>query len=214
MTARSFKGIWIPREIWEAKTLSIHEKVMLAEIDSLDNGEGCFATNGYFGKFFGLTNERISQIINALGKKGVIKIEVRNRGNIPTRLLFFNYEKVYGHPKLEIVGEVPAQPEGEDIGIIYPFGNQEFIGLWKIWKDYLKDIGKAYKGRYSEQSALQIIGTYSETEAREMIKKAMANNWKSFYPLSYDKGNSKGIGSGIDIKGIGDAVSSLSKASE
>ena len=63
---RGFKGIWIPKEIWLSKELTIQEKVMLAEIDSLDNGEGCFATNEYFADFMGLSKDRARKIISSL----------------------------------------------------------------------------------------------------------------------------------------------------
>jgi hypothetical protein len=33
---RDFKGVWIPKEIWINTDLSIIEKVLLVEIDSLD----------------------------------------------------------------------------------------------------------------------------------------------------------------------------------
>ena len=36
---RNFKGIWIPKEIWLAEDLTMQEKVMLVEIDSLDDEE-------------------------------------------------------------------------------------------------------------------------------------------------------------------------------
>ena len=35
--SRDFKGIWIPKEIWESEQLSIMEKVLFVEIHSLDN---------------------------------------------------------------------------------------------------------------------------------------------------------------------------------
>ena len=45
---RDFKGVWIPKEIWLNTDLSIIEKVLLVEIDSLDNSDrGCFASNEY-----------------------------------------------------------------------------------------------------------------------------------------------------------------------
>jgi hypothetical protein len=34
---RDFKGIWIPKEIWLSKDLTLQEKVFYVEIDSLDN---------------------------------------------------------------------------------------------------------------------------------------------------------------------------------
>ena len=71
---RAFKGIWIPKEIWLNENLNIQEKVFIAEIDSLDNDDGCFASNEYFSKFFGLSKNRCSEIIKSLEKKGLITI--------------------------------------------------------------------------------------------------------------------------------------------
>ena len=45
---RKFKGIWIPAEIWKSNFLTMQEKIFYVEIDSLDNEDGCFATNDYF----------------------------------------------------------------------------------------------------------------------------------------------------------------------
>lgn len=77
---RAFKGIWIPKEIWLSKDLTIQEKLMLVEIDSLDNDDGCFASNKYFSNFFGISTARISQIINELAKKGYLKITYQKEG--------------------------------------------------------------------------------------------------------------------------------------
>ena len=70
--SRDFKGIWIPKEIWLDKNLTVHEKLFLAEIDSLDNSEGCFASNAYFADFFGVSKDRVKQIISSLVEKGYI----------------------------------------------------------------------------------------------------------------------------------------------
>ena len=52
MVNRSFRGVWIPRDIWLNEDLSITEKCFLAEIDSLGGSEeGCFASNQYFADF-------------------------------------------------------------------------------------------------------------------------------------------------------------------
>lgn len=71
---RDFKGIWIPKEIWLNKDLSLMEKVFLVEINSLDNENGCFASNEYFSKFFGVSKPRCTQIIKSLELKGILKI--------------------------------------------------------------------------------------------------------------------------------------------
>lgn len=73
---RNFKGVWIPKEIWLSEELTLQEKVMIVEIDSLDNEKGCFANNEYFSQFFGISKTRVSEIINSLVKKNYIKSNV------------------------------------------------------------------------------------------------------------------------------------------
>lgn len=78
---RDFKGIWIPKEIWLNKDLTLQEKVFLCEIDSLDNDDGCFASNLHFSNFFGLTKSRCSQIINILQEKELIDVTYQYKSN-------------------------------------------------------------------------------------------------------------------------------------
>lgn len=77
---RDFKGVWIPKEVWLSKDLSLQEKVFLVEIDSLDNEDGCFASNRHFADFFNISLGRSSQIINSLEKKGYITIKYDRKG--------------------------------------------------------------------------------------------------------------------------------------
>lgn len=78
---RDFKGVWIPKEIWTNKNLNVMEKLFLVEIDSLDNNDGCFATNEYFSDFFRLSKNRCSEIIKNLEKKGLISIDYKFKDN-------------------------------------------------------------------------------------------------------------------------------------
>jgi len=81
---RDFKGVWIPKEIWLNTDLSIIEKVLLVEIDSLDNSDrGCFASNEYLAKFVQLSESRVAHIISDLKKRQYIVVvftDGRNRG--------------------------------------------------------------------------------------------------------------------------------------
>lgn len=70
---RDFKGIWIPAEIWLNDNLSFMEVILLAEIDSLANQDGCFASNDYFAKFLGVSEVYVSKAISNLTKKGLVK---------------------------------------------------------------------------------------------------------------------------------------------
>ena len=69
---RDFKGVWIPKDVWLDHNLTWMEKLLLVEIDSLDAEKGCFASNGYFGEFFNLSNSRVSEMITSLVSKGYI----------------------------------------------------------------------------------------------------------------------------------------------
>lgn len=87
---RDFKGIWIPKEIWLNEDLSIMEKLFLIEIDSLDNEEGCYASNEHFSNFFGLSKNRCTEIIKSLEKKELISIELQREAgkkNISKRII-------------------------------------------------------------------------------------------------------------------------------
>lgn len=87
---RAFKGIWIPAEIWLNKDLTLLEKVFLVEIDSLDNENGCFASNEYFSNFFGLSKNRCSEVIKSLEKKGIVTISYiykKNTKQIEKRII-------------------------------------------------------------------------------------------------------------------------------
>lgn len=73
---RVVKGIWIPIEIWEDDILSLQEKCLLAEIDSLDGEDGCYASNDRLAKYLNLSKDRISKLISSLQKKGLITVKL------------------------------------------------------------------------------------------------------------------------------------------
>lgn len=72
--SRDFKGIWISREIWLLKELSIQEKILLIEIDSLYNKkyDGCFASNEYLSEFIGVKERQLQNMLCKLKTKGYL----------------------------------------------------------------------------------------------------------------------------------------------
>ncbi len=106
---RDFKGIWIPKDIWLNRELSITEKVFLVEIDSLDTYNECFASNSHFSDFFRLSKSRVSKIISDLVKKEYINSEIIRDSNkkIIKRILKINHKTVvpYGRKQLYPMGE-------------------------------------------------------------------------------------------------------------
>ena len=92
---RTFKGIWVPKELWFNKELTLQEKIIFIEIDSLEDEElGCFASNKHFVSMFGITSSRVSQIIQSLQKKEYITIEYKYNGKeITSRHIKINKNK-------------------------------------------------------------------------------------------------------------------------
>lgn len=80
---RDFKGVWIPKEIWLDKRLNALDKIILTEIDSLDQGEdGCFASNDYIAEFCQCSSTKVSTSITKLIEYGyiyVLKFDGRKR---------------------------------------------------------------------------------------------------------------------------------------
>lgn len=72
--SRDFKGIWIPKEIWLNEDLTMLEKIIFVEIDSLDNKNHCIAGNEYFAKFCNCSESKISKAIKKLQDLGMIEI--------------------------------------------------------------------------------------------------------------------------------------------
>lgn len=69
---RDFKGVWISKEIWLDKRLNALEKVILAEIDSLDDEAGCYASNEYLAEFCQCSSSKVSGAISKLKQLGYI----------------------------------------------------------------------------------------------------------------------------------------------
>ena len=85
---RTFNGVWIPKKYWLDENLSIVEVTFMAEIESLDGDNGCYASNNHFAEFFGMTASRVSQIINSLSDRGYLKISYEKNGKqVVSRLI-------------------------------------------------------------------------------------------------------------------------------
>lgn len=73
---RDFKGVWIPREVWLDERLSALDKVILTEIDSLDQGEkGCYASNQHLAEFCQCSARKVSDAVAKLIECGYVRVE-------------------------------------------------------------------------------------------------------------------------------------------
>lgn len=73
---RDFKGVWIPKEVWLDTRLNALDKVILMEIDSLDQGEkGCYASNENLATFCQCSKTKVSTAISKLIECGYVYIQ-------------------------------------------------------------------------------------------------------------------------------------------
>lgn len=72
MSESKFTGVWIPASVFQAKTISLIAKVVYGVLESLDNADGCFASNAYLSEHLGLTVRQIQNILKDLEAAGLI----------------------------------------------------------------------------------------------------------------------------------------------
>jgi hypothetical protein len=78
---RDFKGVWIPKHIWDNKEMIWTEKLLFIEIDSLAKNGECFASNEHFAEFLSVSTRQIQNLLSTLQQKGFIKIQLFYKGN-------------------------------------------------------------------------------------------------------------------------------------
>lgn len=71
---RAFRGVWIPAEIYLDGRLTPTEVCLLAEIESLDTGDGCYADNKYLADFGRCDVRTVSRHIAHLRELGLINV--------------------------------------------------------------------------------------------------------------------------------------------
>ena len=77
---RIVKGIWIPIEIWQDRSLSWNEKILLMEIDSFTSkGHECYISNEYIAELLGVTDRCARKYLSHLKEVGYLR-EVRFDG--------------------------------------------------------------------------------------------------------------------------------------
>tara|TARA_R100001244_G_scaffold19724_3_gene20553 strand:+ start:2332 stop:3033 length:702 start_codon:yes stop_codon:yes gene_type:complete len=98
---RQFLGIWIPREIYLNQKLNWTDKILVVEINSLDNERGCFASNEYFAEFLSVSTTTISTSISKLKSLNLIE-QVSFDGR--TRILKAAFKQIKNPPLNKVKG--------------------------------------------------------------------------------------------------------------
>jgi len=83
------EGLWVPRALLEAEGLGPSERMLLARINSLDQGErACFATNQALGQFLGLSPGRTRNMITKLKENKWLNASYSDGNRRSLRVIF------------------------------------------------------------------------------------------------------------------------------
>lgn len=201
---RDFKGVWIPKEVWLDERLNALDKVILTEIDSLDNGErGCYASNKHISEFCQCSETKVSTAISKLIKLGYLyvqKFDGRQR-ELKSRLSNFERQnlkkcksdfknlkesntnnntlnntenKKKERKKSTTYDEILSAVENESLRDLY----YEFIKMRNLSKAPLTD--RALMMLIHKVESLEPT---SIDRQKQLLENAILNNWKSVYPL-------------------------------
>lgn len=182
---RAFRGIWIPSELWLDATLSTTQKVLIAEIDSLDNEDGCFATNGYFAKFLNCDKVYASQLISKLKELEWVYEESFNGRR---RVLRSNLKKIYGARVIVTAPQEPTPGAKENaLAIAEPMlVLRELDGFLEIWRDF-KEHRVALRAKMTNKAEALIMADLLQYHKKginvvEAIRQSITSGWKKPYP--------------------------------
>jgi|TARA_R110002033_G_scaffold170115_1_gene212162 uncharacterized phage protein (TIGR02220 family) len=159
---RDFKGIWIPREIWVSKELSMQEKVFLAEIHSLDNELGCIASNAYFAEFFQLSKSSVSRIISSLVSKEMCSVMLTYKSNKEVDKRIIRCSK-YGEKEIKVISAAkPSVQESKPLATAFhnsvlKYLNEKSNKRFKAVPSFTKLITARFNEKHSYEDFKHVI---------------------------------------------------------
>lgn len=196
---RDFKGVWIPKAIWLDESLNALDKIILAEIDSLDKGSGCWASNQYIANFCQCSSTKVSTSISKLIKLGYLSVEsfdgrtrnLKSSLSVFESLPFKNCKAALQDLKetnIEINTDTNTKKERKKESyetIIDEFTKSE--ALKNALYEFIK-MRKLIKRPLTDRALSLLIGRLKElgkTEAVQIaiLNQSIINNWQSVYPL-------------------------------
>ncbi len=203
--SKEFKGVWIPKEIYQDEKLNPTEKLILSDIATL--GE-YFKSNETIAKEVNVSIKTVSRSIKKLELIGYINTKLfdgRHRVVKLTRAvdkLTRAVDKLTRQPSqidqaaesnwLHSIQERKQKSIHISKEVIYPFTQNEFIEAWSIWILERKEKKlKSYTQR-GEQSALhnlQKISGDDYKKAIQIINNSITHGWQGLFALKEQKTN-------------------------
>jgi hypothetical protein len=208
-----FVGIFVPRDLVLRDDLSLTEKVLTSIIDSLDNGEGCWASNGYLSGIVGCGERQVREYLTRLETLGVI---IRKQDASGQRRITTVYAKAIRDLKKSSTAENLRPPQAENLqpprqetatnrkenkkedntinieGALIAQGldvNEKTIKAVTDFANHRADIKRPLTQRSLEMNVGVIAaqakasGTDHATAAVDIVSATIRNGWYGLFPL-------------------------------
>lgn len=170
MADRDFKGVWIPKDVWLDTNLTMLEKGILVEIDSLDmSDDGCWASNEYLATFCQCSIPKVASAVSKLVDLGYIKRESFDgrRRKLKSCLSFFR-RQTYKNYKADLK-KVDANNTTINQEIIHTPRKREK----SVFSDGFDDFWSAYPRPVKKKTAFEAWSKLKPDE--ELRKKIIAD---------------------------------------
>ena len=206
---RNYKGIWIPREIWEHDQLSATEKVLFADIASmLDDGLEFFKSNTRIALDLKCSDSTAKRAIASLKKNELIEAHQRGR----RRLILLGtlgkmiFEKGHfgangGQPDLAHGSErtrsntmsesLMIQIENANLAIEDFYGFEEKSDIQDLinqWADHREECSKPLTAKQRDMFLVNlfVVSKGDSDDAGLCVEQAIMGGWSRFFPPSRD----------------------------
>lgn len=207
LAERDFKGVWIPKTVWLDIRLNALEKVILTEIDSLDNGErGCYASNKHIADFCQCSETKVSTAVTKLVKLGYLYIQKFDGRQRELKSRLSNFERQTLKESEADFKEVQEsntsnntpsntsnkKKERKQSGYDVILASVTDSELRDLYYEYIK-MRKLIKSPLTDRALVMLINKVHTLEPqsverqKRLLETAIMNNWKSVYPLKEDK---------------------------
>lgn len=172
---RAFKGIWIPADLWLRKDLTIGEKMLYIEIESLDNDFGCIASNKKLGEVIQLIPTSVSRSLKVLEEKGLIRITYDN-------MTTFSGRKITVTPCKNDKGVCKNDKHSNTISNIVPKGTNGELSSKDKCKMFVDTFNKIRKSKYQPNDLLcsslnSRLKKYNSTQIFTALNNAMKSEY-------------------------------------
>jgi hypothetical protein len=199
MANRNFLGVWLPREIYLNKELSWTEKILYVEIQSLDNENGCFASNEYFADFLGVSTTTISISISKLKKlKYVECVSFDGR----KRVLKSAFKKIEKQVLRKLKGSV-------DENLKHNNTDNNSVNNYNNWEDEVMSLD------YPKEMKIDMIEYWNEKSKSGKTRQSMQKTWCSKRRMkTWSKNDKNWNKNGSSKKTINNSVDNYLKAKQ